>query len=626
MASATLQDIVDQLKENNNLIRVQIVDDRIAAENSARDRIEAARRASSASSSGGSSGGGGIGAALGGNSGILGGLGSLVSGAGMAGLGIGALLAGGGYFLQALESFDGKKVKENVLELFAISKAFNGGMLEFFAEGGLFGAAMTGIGIGLAAFGVGSAAVGLADALNNFFGVEDWAQSVKDNVVTLLSIADGLGGNIGFLVEGAIFGLAMTGLGLGLAVFGVGSAIVGLSELITRDDWAPKIKSDVLTLMSIADDLGGAAAFIGDSAVFLLAMTGIATGLALFGVGSTIVGLSELITRDDWAAKIKSDVMTLMSIEDDLGGKAAAFGEAGTFLLAMTGIATGLALFGAGSAIVGINELITRDDWATKIKSDVLALLSIADSLPGDDTFLGETGKFFLAMSGIAAGLTVFAGGQFVGTMANAVTGVLSFFTGAKNPFDQLMRLADNADELITGATALERITAALNTFASIKISGINLDFKQLALDLGKAVPFLDALANGGDVEGSAGWFGSNINFPKGILDSSLKLDEMAAAIAKVNYILGQTTTYPIGSQGGGTTSGATTSGAVLPTPSTSGADLNAANTAAQAAIYNAPVYNTITNNYGGGSTSLMTVPVGTGDNLDRRDGIRRGR
>jgi ABC-type multidrug transport system fused ATPase/permease subunit len=204
-------------------------------------------------------------------------------------------------------------------------------------------------------------------------------------------------------------------------------------------------------------------------------------------------------------------------------------------------------VFGSGSAITGIAELITRDDWATKIKNDVLTLLSIGDAIPGDDTFAEGSGKFFLAMSGIAAGLTAFAGGQFVGTIANAITSLVSFFTGAENPFDQLMRLAENSDELITGATALERITNALDAFAGIKVSSIDIDFEQLATDLGKAVPFLDALANGGDVEGSAGWFGSNINFPKGILDPTLRLDEMAEAVAKVNYVLGQTNELPTG-------------------------------------------------------------------------------
>jgi len=497
-------------------------------------------------------GGTGIGSAL---SGLGAGVGSAISGAGIgvgaAGLGIGALLAGGGYFLDALADFDGEAVKENVIELLSISEAFTGGMLQFFAEGGLFASAMTGIGIGLAAFGAGSAIAGLSDALTKYFGVSDWAESVKNNVVTLLSIGDSVGGNLNFLASGGAFTLAMTGLGLGLAVFGAGSTIAGVAEGVNRftsgEEWAQSIKNNVITLLSISEELGGAGSFIGESGTFLLAMTGIASGLALFGAGSAINGLAELITKDDWAQKIKDDVNTLMSIEDSLGGKAATFGEAGTFLTAMTGIATGLAVFGSGSAITGISELITRDDWATKIKNDVLTLLSIGDAIPGDDTFAEGSGKFFLAMSGIAAGLTAFAGGQFVGTIANAITSLVSFFTGAENPFDQLMRLAENSDELITGATALERITNALDAFAGIKVSSIDIDFEQLATDLGKAVPFLDALANGGDVEGSAGWFGSNINFPKGILDPTLRLDEMAEAVAKVNYVLGQTNELPTG-------------------------------------------------------------------------------
>jgi hypothetical protein len=495
--------------------------------------------------------GGGIGSAL---SGLGAGLGGAASGIGMgvgaAGLGIGALLAGGGYFLEALENFDGEKVKDNVLELLTISESFTGGMLQFFAEGGAFAAAMTGIGIGLAAFGAGSAIAGLSDALTKYFGVEDWADSVKNNVVTLMSIADSVGGQITFFAGGATFLAAMTGIGLGLGVFGAGSAIAGIGEALARfgggEEWSQNIKNNVITLMSIADDLGGAGAFIGDSATFLLAMTGIAGGLALFGAGSAITGLSELLTRDDWAQKIKDDVNTLMSIEDSLGGKAEMFGETGTFMTAMTGIGAGLAVFGAGSAITGLSALINNEDWALKIKSDVLALLSIGDSIPGDDTFAEGSGKFFLAMSGIAAGLAAFSAGQFVGTLENAVTSVLSFFTGAENPFDQLMRLADNADELMTGATALEKITDALNAFAGIKISSMNIDFEQLATDLGKAVPFLDALANGGEVEGSDGWLSSPIVFPKGILDPTLRLGEMVDAISKVNYVLGQTTEMPI--------------------------------------------------------------------------------
>lgn len=500
-----------------------------------------------------SGGGAGLGNIL---SGLGGGLGSALSGAGMGigagGLGIGALLAGGGYFLKALQDFDGEKVKDNIVELLSISEEFDSGMLEFFGKGGAFALAMTGMGIGLAAFGVGSAAAGLSDALSNYFSIPDWAKGVKDNVLTLLSIADGVSGNVEFFLESATFFPAMAGLALGLAAFGIGGGIAGIGEALARfsggEEWAQNTKNNVLTLLSISDSLGGKLEAFGETGTFLTIMTGIGTGLALFGTGSAAVGISELINDEDWAQKIKDDVGILMSIEDSLGGKLAAFGEAGTFFTAMTGIGTGLAVFGTGSTITGLSALINDEDWALKIKEDVLGLLSIADSIPSDDTFTEGSGKFFLAMSGIAAGLGVFAAGQFVGTLGNAITSVLSFFTGAENPFDQLMKLADNADELMLGAQALEKITNALDSFAGIEIKSINIDFKQLATDLGQAIPFLDALANGGEVKGSAGWFGlgSNINFEKGLLDPTLRLDEMAEAVSKVRYTLGQATSYPV--------------------------------------------------------------------------------
>jgi hypothetical protein len=355
-------------------------------------------------------------------------------------------------------------------------------------------------------------------------------------------------GNIEFFLEGVMFAPAMLGLAAGLAVFGIGGGIAGIGEALARfgggEEWAQNTKNNVLTLLSISDSLGGNLEALKESGTFFAAMFGLATGLALFGAGSAIVGISELINDPDWAQKIKDDVGILMSIEDSLGGKEATFGEAGTFFAAMTGIGAGLAVFGAGSAITGLAALINDEDWALKIKEDVIALLSIADSIPGDDTFAEGSGKFFSAMNGIAAGLAAFAAGQFVGTLENAITSVLSFFTGAENPFDQLMKLADNADELMLGAQALEKITNALNAFAGIEIKSIDLDFKQLAIDLGKAVPFLDALANGGEVKGSASWFGSNINFEKGLLDPTLRLDEMAEAISKVRYTLGQTDSY----------------------------------------------------------------------------------
>lgn len=499
--------------------------------------------------------GSGIGSALGGLGAAASGLGM---GAGAAGLGIGALLAGGGYFLQALEDFDGAKVKENVLELFSISESFSAGMLQFFAEGGLFATAMTGIGIGLASFGVGSAAAGLADALNNYLGVDNWAQSVKDNVLTLLSIADGVSGNVGFLLEGATFGLAMTGLALGLAAFGVGSGIAGIGEVLARfgggEEWAENTKNNVLTLLSISDSLGGKLEAFGESGTFLAVMGGIATGLALFGAGSAGVGIAELINNADWAQKIKDDVGILMSIEDSLGGKAEAFGEAGTFLAAMTGIGTGLAVFGASSAITGLSALMNDEDWALKIKSDVLALLSIGDSLPGDDTFIGESSKFFLSMVGIGAGLTAFAAGNFVGTMANAVTAVLSFF-GVDSPFEQLMKLADNADELTQGADALDRLTVSLDKIGQLQFDGKKLRIREFAEDLKEAVPIIEAAImgeEGGYIFGAAikGLASPDVDYDTAI-KNIVMLRQALSGVVSEDTMSGISTVNGAGSGGG---------------------------------------------------------------------------
>lgn len=491
-------------------------------------------------SAAGAAGGGGF---LGG---LLGGAG-LGGGALMAGLGI--LAGGGGYLLNQIGEMDGEQIKENVLSLLSIGDAFVGGNWGFLVEGGAFGLAMGGIGAGLAIFSIGSLAASAAAR----FEVEGWTQKVKENVVELLSIKDALGGNFSMLYDGAAFGLAMAGIGAGLAVFGAGSAVAGAAEGLTQfvkaEDWAQNIKDRVITLMSISDELGGNGSFIGDSATFLLAMTGIAGGLAVFGAGAAaggaLTGLADGLTwftgEADFAKTIKARVKTLMSISDELGGAASFMGAGATFLATMSGIGLGLAVFGGGAAIVGFAEGFAKftgnEDFAQTVKDRVITLVSITDELSDGDGPTSKAGMFAAGMAKIGLGLTAFATGGFVGTLANVGTEILGFF-GVDSPFDQIMQIADKSDQLLNGATALERISDALSAFAGIQIGDIDLDFEKLALNLGRAVPFLDALANGGEVEGSGSWFSSPIVFPKGLLDPSLRLDELASAAAQVNSIL----------------------------------------------------------------------------------------
>ena len=206
----------------------------------------------------------------------------------------------------------------------------------------------------------------------------------------------------------------MTGIGIGLAVFGAGQAIAGLSDslnnYIGNTTWAESIKENVKTLLSISDDLGGAGAFLGDSAVFLLAMTGIGAGLAVFGAGAAVAGLSDALTEfanPNFASSIKANVIELLSISDELGGNLDMLKDGGTFFLAMTGIGAGLAAFGIGSIL----NLFTGDDFGKKIKGNVTDLLSITDVVEGKKGLLERASDFSEAMGSISAGLLKFSGG-----------------------------------------------------------------------------------------------------------------------------------------------------------------------------------------------------------------------
>jgi len=494
-----------------------------------------------------------------GGSGLLGGLGLAGAGAGIGAAGFGALLAGGGFLLDKMMEIDGELIKQNVVALLSIPEEVSGGSLGFLAEGGAFGVAMTGLGVGLAAFALGS---GVAAAVNYFTKDSNFAQTVKENVKTLLSIPDAIGGNLSMLAKGGTFIAAMTGLGIGLAAFGVGSAVAGLSDALNsfmNPDFAQSIKDNVITLLSISDVVGGIGGALMKGGTFFLAMTGIAAGLAVFGAGSSVAGIGGAIAdfqNPAWAQSIKDNVITLMSIEDALGGKLAAFGESGTFLAIMTGISTGLAVFATGQAATGIAQTISSKDWTQTLKANVASLLSITDMLDGggEDS---KAGRFAAGMAKIAAGLLAFTGAKAIGMLGSVGEKVLGFF-GADSPFDQIMDVADNSKKLMRGANAIEKIANALNKFSSIEVSAGDFDFEKLAQNLGRSIPLIQKLSQGGVYD--AGFFGgAKIDFGAGLLDPSLKLDELAKQVAKANFVLGRSTTPPssIGQDSGEASGGA---------------------------------------------------------------------
>ena len=211
----------------------------------------------------------------------------------------------------------------------------------------------------------------------------------------------------------------------------------------------------------------------------------------------------------------------------------------------MTGLGAGLAAFGFGSTVVGVSEGINHftgvegENWAQKVKDNVKTLVSITPLLDGD----GEGSKAGLFASGLAKiglGLAAFGVGNAFGHLAGAASAILEMF-GVKSPFTQVMSIAEKSDELTKGADALTKISAALETFSNIKISKVRIDFKSLAMDLGEAIPFLTALSTGGTLDPSW-WPTGELDFgPEGkggLLNPDLKLDALSAAIQKINFVL----------------------------------------------------------------------------------------
>ena len=558
--------------------------------------------------------------------GITGAIGGLFSGLGVGGgallAGAGILAGGAGYLLTALSDFDADKVKQSVMTLLSIKDEF-GSAGEFFKESGTFFLAMAGIGLGLAAFALGQGLSGLAGGMTetlDYFTGGNWAESIKQNVLTLLSIGDAAGGNLSFLTDAAFFAAAMAGLGLGLFFFAIGegaSAVGGgMSETLdyfTGGNWAESIKQNVLTLLSIGDAAGGNLSFLTDAAFFAAAMAGLGLGLFFFAIGeaSSAVGggmgeALDTFSGGNWAETIKQNVLTLLSIKDEAGGNLSMFIDSAVFAAAMAGIGLGLVAFAvggvAGAAAAGAGEAVdkfTGGNWAEQIKQNVITLLSIKDSLGGNWEMLKSGGAFFLTMSGIGAGLAAFAfgsgaagvaeavnkfaseedmadrivrqvktlltlteegavaeekanifsrvmgtissglmkfaGGKFVAGLADAGTAFLNFLSGGESPIQEMLNVADRAADIFAGANAIDKVGDALNKISGLKFDGSNINMTDFANDLMRAIPAIETAIMGGVV--GEGFFSSGTTI-KGLASPDIKFEQATKRIKELQMAI----------------------------------------------------------------------------------------
>ena len=424
-----------------------------------------------------------------GRGGGLGKIGGILTGAGIAAAGIGVGIAAVFYtapkLIEAFEDMDVKKIAQNVETLVGINQTVEEKGGNLLKDGGSLALAMTGIGIGLLALGIGS---GVAGGIDKFLD-DGWAEKVKDNVTTLLSINNLAGGSLDFIGKGGGFALAMTGLGVGLAAFGIGKTVDGIGQAINKfsagDNFAERIKNEVETLLSI--DLSKAD---GKKTKFIATMTSLGLGLVAFAIGEAGSGVAESINMfqdENFAKGIKDEVETLLEIPN-LPGVA---GDTAGFLAVMGGISAGLGAFAVTKGAAGLSEFLNLGgNFAEGIKDEVATILSIGENADSE-----RTKKASAALIEISKGIGVFAGAQGLGALSGLSSSILNFFTGNSNPINQALKLGENAEDVQAGADAFTDFANAISKF-----SNINLDFdaEAFAEDLYTASKTLELALVGG--------------------------------------------------------------------------------------------------------------------------------
>jgi len=474
----------------------------------------------------------GVGSLFGGLGGLLGGAGigggALLGGLGVAGVGAGAALGGVAALLLSINNLDGAAIRANVGEILAIKNDVDG-----IGDVAVVSLALGGIGLGLAAFGAGSILASGGDMLTKFMN-KGWADSIRDNVATLLSIPEAVGGNLDMLFKSGPVALALGGLGVGIGLFGLGSIAAGAGDAIgnfTSANWAQNIKDNVLTLLSIPDAAGGNLDMLLESGGVLLALTGLGVGLALFGAGSTVGVTADVLTNfmnASWAESIKNNVVTLLSIKDEMGGNWNMLADTGFFVATMSGLAAGLVAFTIGQGAQQMSQTLDKfgeRGFTQTIRDNISDLISISDMIKP-----GQAGQFAKEMTIFATGLAAISAGELVNQLTGASSKILSFF-GVKSPIEKILEVAGQAGEIREASDGLKSMAEALQTFASIKLDVKDADFEGLTKNISKALPLIRDLS-----EGKSKRFGEDI---PSILDPSLRLPEMVIAMRQIRNIVG---------------------------------------------------------------------------------------
>lgn len=389
--------------------------------------------------------------------------------------------------------------------------------------------ALGALGGALILFGAGSAAAATAGAIDatvdKFMGTGGFAENVKSNVKTLLSIADLK------LGDTAAVALALGGLGAGLVLFGAGTAVASAGELASTASSAAgqaagvqtfmdgggfgqRVHDEVKSLLAINTLIPNDSGAFAEGGKFIVIMSGLSAGLIAFSVGKAAsaaadglqAGVSYFADSGNagFADRIKTEVDTLLKIAET------PMTEPLKFAATMTALSAGLAVFAVGEGLTAVSGFLStfasgegqQQSTSERIKKEVDTLLSI-----GQDGDVEKAKVAAAAMKDIGTGLSDFAKGEFVGSLASAGTAIVNFFSGGEGPFDKIKALATDADDLTKAGNAIGTVAENMQKIADIKISNRSFSFRNFGNDLKASVPLIEGAILGE----SGGLFGTDI-------------------------------------------------------------------------------------------------------------------
>ena len=471
-------------------------------------------RSSGIPQEGGSSSGGG-------SSGFMKALGGAGLGVGAAAVGVAAVFASSAFLIKTIQNMDGKKIVQNVDDLLGISRldADEGAAAEVFGT-------LAAIGAGLLVFSAGSSAAALSQGVIDKFEGGGWPDKIKENVATLLSIADLEGMSVGNVAGVAT---TMAALGLGLLAFSAGAAtgaaVTGVDEAVKHfsgnDGFAKSIKDNVETLLSIDTSSGSSLEIAG-------IMAALSAGLIAFSIGSTTAsaaeGASQAIEKfsggGNWAENIVSNITTLLSIAD------LSFGDVAKTTGALGVLSTGLAAFGVGQFFAGVGDAVSSAD---SIVSEVDKLLTIGENADRERT-LAATG----ALTSLGVGLTAFAAGKGVNALSDLGASIVGFFTGAKSPIEQAIEVGEKADTIQAGADAFSSFADVFERMSTM--GAISIEMGDAITDLDDNVRLLETILQGGTLT-------RGFNFETdGLANLGDDVDKAVANFNKIQGILSMNT------------------------------------------------------------------------------------